>query len=220
MLYYAVKSNNKNARVYICTNNTWNDRSGDWGVKNFTASFQNAIKAENANIQWNLAFHCYSAVLTNADFWNDGNLATNSQSTPYVSPKNLEIMTSYMKKKFGKSVRIILSEQGFSASGGTTRDNIGRQSGEDVQAAATAWLYYKAQFNSMIDAVIFNGHDHGGAGLQFGFTGRKAESVYKYMDTPQYAAYTQECLTTIKSTSWASSVKNFSDKKLQKMPNR
>lgn len=221
MLYYAARSHNKNARVYICCDHTWINREQDWGTRYFTAAFDKAIKAENKNIKWNLAYHCYSAVLTNADFWNDGSLAKNSLGSDFVSPNNLSILTNYIKDNFGKDVRIILSEQGFSCSGGVGSPyNAGRQSGENVQAAAVAWLYYKAQFNDMIDAVIFSSGDHGGAGYQFDFIGRKAENVYKYMDTPKYKTYTKTCLQTIGKSSWSSAVSGFSDKKMKKMPTR
>ncbi len=221
MLYYAVKSNNKNGRVYICCDHTWINRENDWGTKYFTKAFHDEIKSQNKNIKWNLAYHAYSAVLTNADFWNDGGLAPNNINADFVSPKNLEILTSYIKKNFGKDTRIILSEQGFSCSGGVgSPHNAGRQTGQDVQAAAVAWLYYKAQFNDMIDAVIFSSGDHGGAGYQFDFIGRKAEKVYKYMDTPKYETYTKDCLKTIGKSSWKNAVSGFNAKKLKKMPTR
>nr|MBQ8252884.1 hypothetical protein [Lachnospiraceae bacterium] len=215
------KSNNKNGRVYICCDHTWINRENDWGTKYFMDAFNKEIKSQNKNISWNLAYHAYSAVLTNADFWNDGGLAPNSNNADFVSPKNLEILTKYVKKNYGKKVRIILSEQGFSCSGGVGSPyNVGRQSGQNVQAAATAWLYYKAQFNDMIDAVIFSSGDHGGAGFQFDFIGREAESVYKYMDTPKYNTYTKKYLKVIGKSSWSKAVKNFNSKTLQKMPNR
>jgi len=221
MLYYAVKSNSKNSRVYICCDHTWINRENDWGTKHFMEAFNKEIKSQNKNIDWNLAYHAYSAVLTNADFWNDGSLAPNNNGADFVSPKNLEILTTYVKENFGEDVRIILSEQGFSCSGGVGSPyNRGRQSGESVQAAAVAYLYYKAQFNDMIDAVIFSSGDHGGAGYQFDFHGRKAEAVYKYMDTPKYNTYTKAYLKTIGASSWKSIVKGFSDKKLKAMPSR
>lgn len=221
ILYYAVKSNNKNGRVYICCDHTWINRENDWGTKYFTKAFNDEIKSQNKNIQWNLAYHAYSAVLTNADFWNDGSLAPNNLNADFVSPKNLEILTDYIKTNFGEETRIILSEQGFSCSGGVGSPyNVGRQTGESVQAAAVAWLYYKAQFNDMIDAVIFSSGDHGGAGYQFDFIGRKAENVYKYMDTPKYATYTKDCLKTIGKSSWKSAVSGFNAKTLKKMPTR
>ncbi len=221
MLYYAVKSNYKNARVYICTDHTWIDRDEDWGARYFMEAFDKEIAGQNKNIKWNLAYHAYSAVLTNADFWNDGSLAVDSEYTDFVSPKNLEILTNYVRSEFGRDVRIILSEQGFSASGGVGSPyNQGRQAGEEVQAAAIAWLYYKAQFNDMIDAVIFSAGDHGGAGYQFDVMGREAEDVYKYMDTPKYATYTNKCLSVIGEASWKSAVNGFDEKILKKMPKR
>ena len=221
MLYYAVKSNNKNGRVYICCDHTWINRENDWGTRYFTDAFNKEIKKQNKNIQWNLAYHAYSAVLTNADFWNDGSLAPSSLGADFVSPKNLDILTNYIKKNFGKDVRIILSEQGFSCSGGVGSPyNAGRQTGQDVQAAAVAYLYYKAQFNDMIDAVIFSSGDHGGAGYQFDFHGRKAENVYKYMDTPKYESYANPYLPTIGASSWESIVTNFDSAKLKAMPTR
>ncbi len=221
MLYYAVRSNNKNGRVYICCDHTWINRENDWGTRYFTEAFNTEIKKQNPNIKWNLAYHAYSAVLTNADFWNDGTLAPHSLEADFVSPNNLEILTSYVKNNFGEDVRIILSEQGFSCSGGVGSPyNHGRQSGESVQAAAVAYLYYKAQFNDMIDAVIFSSGDHGGAGYQFDFIGRKAENVYKYMDTPKYNKYTKNYLSPIGATSWKNIVSGFSAKKLKAMPNR
>ena len=221
MLYYAVKSNNKNGRVYICCDHTWINREQDWGTKYFTSAFHKEIKKQNKNIKWNLAYHAYSAVLTNADFWNDGSLAPNNENADFVSPNNLNILTDYVKKNFGSDVRIILSEQGFSCSGGVGSPyNVGRQTGEGVQAAAVAYLYYKAQFNDMIDAVIFSSGDHGGAGYQFDFMGRQAEDTYRYMDTPKYESYTNMHLSTIKQSSWKKAVKGFSDSKLKSMPNR
>ena len=138
MLYYAVKSNYKNGRVYICCDHTWINREQDWGTKYFTSAFHKEIKSQNKNIKWNLAYHAYSAVLTNADFWNDGRLAPNNENADFVSPNNLNILTDYVKKNFGSEVRIILSEQGFSCSGGVGSPyNVGRQTGEGVQAAAS-----------------------------------------------------------------------------------
>lgn len=221
MLYYAVKSNYKNGRVYICCDHTWINREQDWGTKYFTSAFHKEIKSQNKNIKWNLAYHAYSAVLTNADFWNDGRLAPNNENADFVSPNNLNILTDYVKKNFGSEVRIILSEQGFSCSGGVGSPyNVGRQTGEGVQAAAVAYLYYKAQFNDMIDAVIFSSGDHGGAGYQFDFMGRQAEDTYRYMDTPKYASYTSMHLSTIKQSSWKKAVPGFDDSKLKSMPNR
>ena len=104
--------------------------------------FDKNIKAYNKKINWNLAYHAYPAILTSAATWNDA-YTTNSLGSEFVTPKNLNILTDYVKKNYGKKTRIILSEQGFTA--------IGAGNSENVQAAGVAYLYYKAEFNDMIE---------------------------------------------------------------------
>lgn len=217
IVYYAVKGYNKNARVYICTDHTWNDRCGDWGAKSFMSSFNKAIKAQEKSIKWNLAYHAYPAILTQAATWNDSHTSSD-QGSEFVTPKNLNLLSEYVKKNFGNDCRIILSEQGFTAN-----------SGANVQAAAMAYTFYKAQFDSQIDAVIFRSEidqpSEVAQGLSFGLKSangkkRAAYNVYKYMDTPQYAKYTNDCLKTIGASSWESIVPGFSDAKIKELPGR
>lgn len=199
IMYYAVRSHSANSRVYICTDHTWSDRNGDWGAKPFMTAFNKEIKAQQKNIQWDLAYHAYPSILTSSATWKD-KYVTNKTDTEFVSPKNLSVLTKYVKKNFGSKTRIILSEQGFTSS-----------SGQDVQAAAIAYTYYKAEFDSMIDAVIFrsdidNAHE-GAQGLYMGIkdvNGNKkpAYNVFKYMDTPQAEKYTNPYLKTIGISKW------------------
>ena len=199
IMYYAVRSHSANSRVYICTDHTWIDRSGDWGAKPFMNAFHKEIKSQQKNIQWNLAYHAYPSILTSSATWKD-KYAPNSNDADFVSPKNLNILTSYVKKNFGSKTRIILSEQGFTSS-----------SGKDVQAAAIAYTYYKAEFNTMIDAIIFRSDiDNEGEASQGLYMGLKdlsgnkkpAYDVFKYMDTPQAEKYTNPYLKTIGISKW------------------
>ncbi|MBO6015738.1 MAG: InlB B-repeat-containing protein [Lachnospiraceae bacterium] len=199
ILYYAVRSHSKNARVYICTDHTWSDTGKKWGTRTFMDAFDKEIKAQQENIQWNLAFHAYPAVLTSAATWKD-TLATDNVNTTYVSPKNLDVLTKYVKKNYGKKTRIILSEQGFTS-----------KSGSDVQAAAIVYTYYKAEFDTMIDAVIFrsdiDNSVESAQGLYLGLMdiyGNKkpAYDVMKYMDTKNASKYTKPYLKTIGISKW------------------
>lgn len=199
ILYYSVKSHSANSRVYICTDHTWVNRHGDWGAKPFMDAFNKEIKSQQKNIQWNLAYHAYPSILTSAATWND-KYAPNNNNADFVSPKNLNILTSYVQKNFGSKTRIILSEQGFTSS-----------SGQDVQAAAIAYTYYKAEFDPMIDAVIFRSDiDNDGEaaqGLYFGLKDEKgkkkpAYDVFKYMDTTNAEKYTNKYLKTIGISKW------------------
>lgn len=199
ILYYSVKSHSKNSRVYICTDHTWTDLKNNWGTKPFMDAFNKEIKSQQKNIQWNLAYHAYPSNLRNAAVWNDA-LAQDNQNTSYVSAKNLSVLTKYVKKNFGKNTRIILSEQGFTSS-----------NGQDLQAASLAYTYYKAEFDTMIDAVIFRSdYDHPDEtkqGLYLGLMDTKGNKkasydVFKYMDTPVAEQYTNKYLPTIGISKW------------------
>lgn len=224
ILYNSVKSRYKNAHIFICTEHTWIDRFGDWGTKPFMSSFNKQIKSMNNNIQWNLAFHAYPSILYIPTTWKDS-YAPNSIKADFISPKNLDVLTNYVKKKYGKNTRIIISECGFT-----------NAEGEAAQAAAIAYSFYKAQFNDMIDAFIIRTEvDSRGETLRrldgvvinadFGLislSGHKRASynVFKYMDTPKYAKYTKDCLKTIGASSWNSIIPRFNKNVLTSMPNR
>lgn len=206
ILYYAVKSNSKNARVYICTDHTWSDRANEWGAKGFINLFSTKIAQQDKHIQWNLAFHAYPSNLLQSATWNDAN-ADNNEWCGYVTPKNLDVLTKYMSANYGKKTRIILSEQGFTST-----------CGEDVQAAGIAYLYYKAEFNDMIDAVIFRAVQdnpvESAQGLRMGLStedGRpkKAYNVFKYMDTPSYSKYANKYMSTIGISKWSQIAPGF-----------
>ncbi len=226
ILYYAVKSNSANSRVFTCTDHTWNDRDRDWGTKGFIAALDSYLKNLNPNIRWNLANHAYTAVLTNADPWNDGNVriysVAHSTGASFVSPYNLEVLTNYCASNFGSGCRMILSEVGFSSTNGTNPTlNGGRQAGADVQAAATAYLFYKAQFTGNIDACIFHTGDEGEPGKNFGILGKPAGDVYRYMDTPSYADHCNGYLGLINgATSWEQIIPGFNSGTLMNMPSR
>lgn len=213
ILYYAVKSNSKNARVYICMDHTWSDRCGDWGARPFMDAFNKEIKSQQKNIQWNLAYHAYPSILTSAATWND-KYVSNDVNTEFVSPKNLSVLTNYVKKNFGTKTRIILSEQGFTST-----------SGYSVQAAAIVYTYYKAEFNSMIDSVIFRSDYDASAelaqGLAFGLCDlygnhKPAYDVFKYMDTPKASTYTKKYLKTIGVSSWKKVVSGYTTTRFKK----
>ena len=224
--YYAIKGNYANARVFTCTDHTWTDRDRDWGTKGFITALDSYLNDMNPNINWNLANHAYTAVLTNSDPWNDGKVriysVAHSESASFVSPYNLEVLTNYCMNHFGSNCRIILSEVGFSSTPGDNPTlNGGRQSGADVQAVATAYLFYKAMFTSNIDSCIFHAGDEGEPGKNFSFGGKPSWGVYVYMDTPRYAEYCNGYLPLINgATSWESIIPGFNANTLANMPSR
>lgn len=218
MLYYGVKHGYGNTRCYVSLDHAWNRSTNGFSSKSMLTAFASALKAENSKVEWNLAFHAYPTPLTAPDFWNNAGVTTNVNTTPYITPKNLEVLTKYIKKTYGKNTRIILSEQGFTST-----------KGQSIQAAALAYSYYKAEFNDMIDAVIYrceyDAPEEVAQGLAMGMMTdamtcikKEAYNVYKYMDTPSSETYTKPYLKTIGASSWKSIVPNYKASKFKSMP--
>lgn len=209
-LSYAVRSQYSNARIFVCMDNFWNTAvPGGYSVRYALACFVEHLRAVQKEVKWNLAYHAYSTPLTYTNFW-DGYGITYDADTPYVTMKNLNILTSYVRKKYGSSVRVILSEQGYSSNWGQAN-----------QAAAIAASYYIAACNPMVDAFIIRSYyDHPeevAQGLPMGIAGKEAFEVYKYMDTSKSSQYTNRYLGLIGISSWKELVPGYRARRIYTM---
>lgn len=209
-LYYAVRSQYSNAHVFICMDNYWNTaEKGGYSVKRAISSFNKQLKKIQSGLQWNLAYHAYSTPLTYTNFW-EGYGITNDVSSPYITMKNINVLTNYIKKTYGSSVRIILSEQGYSSHWGQAN-----------QAAALAYSYYIAACNPMIDAFIIRSYeDHPveiAQGLRMGISGKEAFNVFKYMDTSKFNKYTKKYLGLLGAKSWKKIVPGYKSSRIKSM---
>lgn len=220
LMYYGVKQGYGNARCYISLDHAWNKAVPTAGYSGHATlnAFADAMKKNHPNVKWNLAYHAYPAPLTAPDLWNNAGVTGDANSTPYITPKNIEVLSRYIKKTYGKDTRIILSEQGFTSS-----------RGQNIQAAAVAYTYYKAEFDDMIDAVIFRCEYDApvevAQGLAMGMMTdvntchrKEAFRVYKYMDTPGSNQVTDPYLSTIGAKSWSSIIPGYNAKKFKSMP--
>ena len=217
LLTYGVKRGFANSRVFICTEHSWGYEQDDWGgqpliifsAKDFMTDFNAALKSQSSGMKWNLAFHPYAFPLTVTDFWNRTTM-NESNGVDHITMKNLEVMTDFVKNIFGANTRILLSEVGYSST-----------NGQDQQAAAIAYTYYKAQFNPMVDAVMFRSYEDNATelsmGLAMGLTTenaaakKKAYNVFKYMDTKSSTKYTKPYLGTIGISNWSSVIPGYSE---------
>lgn len=209
-LYYAVRSQYSNARIFICTDNFWNTSpKGGYSAKRLISSFTSHLNSIQKGLKWNLAYHAYSFPLTYTNFWA-GYGITNNVNSPYITMKNLKVLTNYIKKTYGSSVRIILSEQGYSSSWGQAN-----------QAAAIAASYYIAACNPMVDAFIIRSYyDHPvevAQGLRMGIHGKEAFEAFKYMDTSKFGKYTNQYLKVIKIKKWSGIVPGYKKSRIYKM---
>ncbi|MDO4633293.1 MAG: DUF5722 domain-containing protein [Eubacteriales bacterium] len=222
----ALRSVYSNARVYISLNHLWKiyqTGGNSFYAKDTLDGFAGNLK-EEGDIPWNLAFHPYPAPLTDAKFWDDP--VTDSDSTAFVTMKNIHYLTTYVTEHFRKDVRIILSEQGFtSQKSGTTN--------QKLQAAAFAYAYYLAESEDKIDAFIMNRHvDHQEETKQNLFLGiwtnqkgalenaskkKSIWEVFKYIDSASSEEVTAFTLKYLPGKSFQELIPGFSFSKFRKM---
>lgn len=160
--YNAIKSQNANARVFVCIDQNW-DRNRRVGHKeyyeymdgkDFLASF-NAMIASEGNIDWGVAQHPYPVPLTYAKFWdmsecrNGAYMAQQIASGKMLSFQNLSLLTNFLQRPemlspTGEVRHVILSEIG-----------IVNAQGADIQAATIYAAYMAAKRNPYIDEITY-----------------------------------------------------------------
>lgn len=220
-LYNAVKSSRGSSKVFICLDNCWNQKNAFticYSARSTLESFAAKISDMQKDVNWNLAYHAYNQPLSDSQFWSGANASmftSDANTTTFITMRNIQTLTDYVKNRFGSNTRIILSEQGFSSTYG----------GQANQAAAIALAYYKAACNPMIDAFIIRSYKdeaHEVAqGLAMGLkdaNGKKktAYNVFKNMDSSNYLKYTEKVLKS-QVGNWKSLVPGYSTGKISSM---
>lgn len=220
-LYNAVKSSRGSSKVFICLDNYWNQKNAFticYSARSTLESFAAKISDMQKDVNWNLAYHAYNQPLSDSQFWSGANASmftSDANTTTFITMRNIQTLTDYVKNRFGSNTRIILSEQGFSSTYG----------GQANQAAAIALAYYKAACNPMIDAFIIRSYEdeaHEVAqGLAMGLkdaNGKKKTSynVFKNMDSSNSLKYTEKVLKS-QVGNWKSLIPGYSTGKISSM---
>ena len=203
------------ARVYISLEHHWGiryqkDPAKAFGGKGFVDLFNRSARAEG-NFDWHVAFHPYPENLRDPRTWND-KTAEQRADSPRITFKNLEQLPAYFSREElrlnGERRRIILSEQGF--------DTMDDPMGEQWQAAAYCYAYYKTANLTGIDSFILHRHvDHKlEGGLRLGLWSRKETGyadpdrkkliydVFLKADTPAWAEVSAFALPIVGAERW------------------
>ncbi len=206
--YNAIKSQNANARVFVCIDQNW-DRNRPAGHaeyyeyidgKDFLAKFNKLISSEG-NIYWNVAQHPYPVPLTYAKFWDmsgcpdGGYMAKQVSSGKMLTFQNLSLLTNYLKSPEmlsprGTVRRVILSEIGLTNSQGV-----------DVQAASLYASYMAAKTNPYVDEIIYL-LNYSEAGLDTRLSGQ-SQLVYSSLGTSDEATYDAWAKSFIGISNWS-----------------
>ena len=222
-VYRAARSVYGNARIYMCLDHYWSAGNGSYWYagKTILKKFASRMKARGLGKgTWNIAYHPYNTDLTVTDIMASSSSVTNKAGTRIITMKNLNVLTKFVKKKYSKNCRIILSEQGYSS---VTR---GRNTSAE-QAKSVALAYYIAQHNSMVDSLILHRQvDHsaeaaaGGAfGLYSSWGGENASArklawdTYQIVDSTVTNKYTRYAAKQAKKATGKKVKKVFTAKK-------
>lgn len=224
LLYQGVKRTAGSSRIFISLDHCWTAADAGHSGKAYLDAFAAYMNKTAPSMQWNVNYHPYSQPLNRNDFWNDYSNTTDSADTRYISMRNIQVLTDYLgtlETQYGKesgSTRVIIGELGFSATGGDSGQ-------ENQQAAALGYGYYKAMFNTRIDAYIIRAYlddpAESGAGLHLGLrrndssqTAKISYDVYRNLDTDQSLTYMNQYLGLIGIGSWESVIGGFDASKL------
>lgn len=209
VFYTAIKSQSSTARVYMPIDQQWDrdiKNNTNYDGRDVLDVFSRLVK-EKGDIDWGLSQHPYNVPLTEARTWKASKYIEHNSSSSMISMANIEVLVNYMHQDYllspsGEVRSILLSEQGYTST-----------AGEAYQAAAFAYAYYKCEYYEDIDGFLLNRQtdapEEVAQGLAFGLNhvggGRRKQiyNVFKYIDTPQHAEYTDFAKNLIGISSWS-----------------
>lgn len=155
IFYNGIKSQNANARIYICTDQEWksDNAAKHYGGQEFLTAFNTKVKAEG-NIDWSLASHPYNYPLYEPNGLISKPQVTHSKDTKYITMANVDVLTDFMCQKdylnpSDKVRSISLTEVGY-----TSSKKVG--SNEALQAANVVFAIVQSEANRHIDGIIIN----------------------------------------------------------------
>ena len=208
VFYTAIKSVSGSARVYISLDQQW-----DRDIKNNTnydgrdiLDVFNRNMTAKGNIDWGVAQHPYNVPLTEARIWKASKYVEHNAGTSMITMENIEVLINYLNQEQfltddGQVRSILISELGYTS-----------RAGEAYQAAAYAYAYYKIAAYDEIDGFLLNRETDAGEevaqGLAFGLTTaggghKQIYNVFKYIDTPEHASYTEFAKDIIGISNWS-----------------
>ncbi len=155
--FYAARKQYAQARVYLSLTHYWTASHLDNPLRTYkgreVVETLNTRCQQEGDFAWSVAYHPYPQDLFHADFWRDTD-ALDSLDTPRITFRNLQILAQYFAQPYllydGKMRRIILSEQGFHSDE--------TEEGEQIQAAAYAFAYWKVLNTPGIESFILHAH--------------------------------------------------------------
>lgn len=215
LAWLEIRRYNPTAEVFISLTHNWDYQPSN-PLKQYAPKAMldqlAAYSTKEGNFRWGVAYHPYPQSLFEPRTWDDSK-AIASFSTPYITPRNLEVLDAYLHQdKFlcdGEPRTVLLSEQGFH-----TPD----YSKESIEEKAAAMAYTWAKIGSLQTIESFHYHrwkDHPNeGGLKVGLRTLPSEKhphgqrkqpafdVYSALETDQQNQMTDSLLQKVGIQSW------------------
>ncbi len=207
---YAARSYNKNAKVYISLDHNWNmDWDGGGSGSYTTRQTLDVFHKYMGKTPYHIAYHAYSQVLSNPKFWEESDGVSGDENSTYITMKNINVLADYVKKHYGASHKILLSEQAYTYN-----------YGEDLQAAALAYAFYLTEANDMLEGFVYMREYDEGDPYNWGLTDdagrhRLAWTIFQQMDTKDYVAATSGLMGLVPVNAWTD-IPGFNPQKFKK----
>lgn len=173
-MYSIVRQHTSISRCSISLDHSWNNNDEGRGIsaRDFLRIFNDRLASEYGVDDWCISMHLYPAMLYETAIWTEPEgLNPRSADARIVDGHNLSYITTYIRDTYGENHRIMLTEQGFTD-----------YCGEANQAAALAYSYYAAKYDSMVDNFILN-TEIAGYRLNFEIDGKLAGEVFARLDS-------------------------------------
>jgi len=203
-LYTAVQSKNSLAKTYFSVSCIFNTPEGG-GSRALIEQLCEAL-AYNGNIPFGIAVNMEAASLLDSAVWEE-NAADSGLDTAYITVKNPEVLADFLHGEAllfnGEQREILITDFSVSSSSG--------YNGEDIQAAAIAYGYYKAELVNYTVGIIYSSYLDGENG-SFGLCTyqnnvnelikKRAHDVFASLNTDKGAEKTAFALPLIGVNRW------------------
>lgn len=201
------------------------DSTLDYSARDFLDGFAAKINTSGA-IPWHIAVNANASDPEYLDIRTDEYI-TRDADTPYITVENIEVLSNYLSKEpflyHGTQFPILISEFGLSADPESEEETT-------LQAAMYAYAYYKVEFNTKIEAMIYHRHvDHNDENYRYYGLWTSAPDallspaaqkpiyrVFKYIDTSYSTDVTAFALSPLGYASWGMAIPDFSAYKLNR----
>ena len=211
LCYNIVRQYNVSAEVFASFSHSWTAISNPgWYTTKEIIDLLNIYSKNEGDFQWGLACHSYPQDLTNPCTWIDPN-ATYSMDTPYLTFRNLEVLSKWALSKENKYKGTIKRSIWLSEAGVNSRS----YSDDELQKQAAGFAYAWKKINALegIDGIQWhNWFDHPGDGACLGLRkyldatyGGEAKPVwyvYQKANTNEEDEYFRQFLPLIGISDW------------------